>query len=92
MRLPARSEAVTAAPGQPLSSRELRARQLVDALATADALRQKLTRYQTTADWCGCPDFQMRGIARDTIDACKHILAYRLLAERETHDARTNST
>ena len=67
-----------------LSSRELAARQVVLAAGELDAWRAKFERYHTRADWCGCPDYQMRGIGRGQIDACKHMIAFRLLAERET--------
>ncbi|MCJ7831364.1 MAG: hypothetical protein MUP86_02445 [Dehalococcoidia bacterium] len=70
----------------PLSARETRARELVDALAAADALRQKFERYHTTTSSCGCMDWQVRG-RRNEIKSCYHILALRLMAEREKSHA-----
>ena len=69
----------------PLTAREIRAHELVDALTVAEALRQKLERYHTTATSCNCPDFRYRGpgSGKNLIGACAHILALRLLAERE---------
>ncbi len=65
------------------SARELRARQAVLAAGELDTWRAKFDRYHTTRDECQCPDFQVRGVGRHEIEACKHMLALRLLEDRE---------
>lgn len=67
---------------RPLTARELKARQLVLAAGTLDAWQAKFARYRATTSSCQCPDYQIRG-RRGEIEFCKHILALRLLAERE---------
>jgi len=42
--------------------------------------RAKFEKYHTTADYCRCPDFQIRGLCRHQ-GFCKHILALRRLRE-----------
>lgn len=39
---------------------------------------EALDRYHTTENDCRCPDWQIRGVARREIPACKHQLALRL--------------
>lgn len=65
-----------------LTSRELKARQAVLAAGELDVWRAKFEQYHTTADSCGCPDYQIRGVARGEIESCKHMIAWRLLLER----------
>jgi len=76
------AEDVLARSGPALTARELKARQAVLAAGTLDAWRGKFERYHTTRDYCRCADFQVRGLTRHEIDACKHMLAMRLLQER----------
>jgi len=68
----------------PMDSRERQARQLVLASGELDAWAAKFAKYHTTSSNCQCPDYQIRG-RRGEIGACKHMLALRLLAEREKH-------
>ncbi|MCX6026833.1 MAG: hypothetical protein NTY23_11350 [Chloroflexi bacterium] len=75
---------MSAATSGELTSREAKARQAVLAAGELDAWAAKFERYHTTADDCQCPDYVIRGShGRGEIDACKHIIAKRLLAERE---------
>jgi hypothetical protein len=66
----------------PMGSRERQARQLVLASGALDAWAAKFVKYHTTSTNCQCPDWQIRG-RRGEIGACKHMLALRLMAERE---------
>lgn len=66
--------------GSAVSDREARARELMDALQLVAHWRQRIKAYRTTAESCGCPDFQVRGLARREIAACKHMTALRILA------------
>jgi len=55
--------------------------QVDEVVAARDLLllwRAKFERYHTTADYCRCPDFQIRGLCRHG-GPCKHILAWRRL-------------
>lgn len=74
---------MTAAAQPALTAREAKARQAVLAAGELDTWRAKFRQYHTAADSCRCPDFQIRGMARGSIAACKHMLAWRLLAARE---------
>jgi hypothetical protein len=67
----------------PLTPREKKAHELIDALALGDAWAEKFKRYRTTAHSCECIDWLVRGRRRHEIEACKHMLAFRLLATRE---------
>jgi hypothetical protein len=65
----------------PLNARELRARQVVLAAGTLDAWQAKFEKYGTTLADCNCMDHQIRG---GKVGFCKHMIAFRLLAERKS--------
>jgi len=66
----------------PLNAREMKARQLVLAKGTLDAFAAKWKKYGTTTSSCNCMDWQVRG-RRGEISACYHMIAKRLLRERD---------
>ena len=62
----------------PLTARDVRAHELVDALAIADGLRQKLEKYHTTTESCECRDAIYRHVV------CKHRIALQLLEAQKS--------
>lgn len=70
------------------NKREELASQIVLADGELDTWLAKFEKYHTTEEDCQCPDFQIRGVGRHTIDACKHMLAFRLRAEGEAMNAK----
>jgi len=73
---------MTTAPIAALTSRQLKARQMVLAAGVLDDWQAKFEKYHTTIHSCLCPDFQIRG-RRNEITACKHMEAKKLLEARQ---------
>ena len=66
-------------------TRENQVDEVIKARAVLALWGAKFEKYHTTADYCRCPDFQIRGLCRHE-GPCKHILALRRLKEAK-HEA-----
>lgn len=69
----------------------MKARQLVLASGILDSWQARFARYRTTTSSCQCPDYQVRG-RRGEIDACKHILALRLMEKRQKENLEAQNS